>query len=276
MTQIQKVIKYIAVSFAILLIITITSGILTAAYLFLDTFGLINKNNDVITSELKTINKDINEISTLNIDLAYTNLYIKTGSEFEIKTNNKNIKYEENNNSINIKEKNKVVLSTKNIESKLIIYIPTDINIIDEVNIDVGAGKINIEELNVNDLYFDLGAGEVHIKDVIAKNKSTIDGGVGKTELINCELNNLKANLGIGEFTYNGILYGNSYIDSGIGRTSLNLKNTKESYTIKASKGIGSINIDSEEIKSDVLYGSGVNYLELDGGIGEIKINFLN
>lgn len=228
MTSAQKIIKYIATGFAVFLVVTIISAILTGGYALLNGLGLINTNNTVITEDLKTISSDIGEVSSLKIDLAYTNLYIKAGEKFEVQTNNSKITFENNNGSVKIKEESKYLLSSKSMESNLIVYIPEDMMIIDETNIDTGAGKINIETLNTKGLYLELGAGEVYIENVVVTVEANIDGGVGKTELKQSQLNNLKADLGVGEFKFSGTLTGKNEINSGIGATILNLAGKKK------------------------------------------------
>ena len=96
----------------------------------------------------------------------------------------------------------------------------------------------------------------------------------GKTELKSCEINNLKANLGIGEFACSGKLKGKSEIDSGIGAINMELLDNSNNYTIDVEKGIGSVTLDGKKLKTDRVYGTGQNYLDIDGGIGEIKIDF--
>lgn len=272
MTKTQKIIKYAAISLAIFLIVSIISGILSGVYAIISSFGLINTN--IVTKELKAISKETSEISSLEIDLEYTNLYIKTGTNFEVQTNNTKITFENSNGNITIKEDN--TISLNNVESNLIIYLPKDITLIDETNIETDAGKINIEWLYTKKLSLELGAGEVCIKNIVVTDNSNIDGGIGKTELVNCSLNNLKADLGVGEFNFNGTLTGKNEINSGIGITNIELTNQKEDYTINASKSLGSITIDGEKIETDRIYGSGNNYLDIDGGIGEIKIDFID
>ena len=147
---------------------------------------------------------------------------------------------------------------------------------IDETKIQTGAGKINIEKLNTQSLYLELGAGDVYIENVIATGETKIDGGVGKTELKSCEINNLKANLGMGEFTFSGKLTGKSKIDSGVGAINIDLIDNKNNYKIDVSKGLGNVTLDGQKLETDRVYGIGENYLDIDGGIGEIKIDFEN
>lgn len=90
MTTAQKVIKYLANAFAIFLVVTIISGILTGGYALLSALGLIHTNKDIVTESLKVISKEVKEVTTLKIDLAYTNLDIKTGDDFKVETNYRN------------------------------------------------------------------------------------------------------------------------------------------------------------------------------------------
>ena len=76
MTAVQKIIKYFAIAFAIFLIVTIISTILSGGYVLLRTFGLIQTDKNIVTDNLQVISSEIKEVSTLQIDLAFTNLYI--------------------------------------------------------------------------------------------------------------------------------------------------------------------------------------------------------
>lgn len=273
MTTTQKVIKYIAIAFAIFLIVTIISGILTGSYKLLNVLGLIHTDNGIVTENLNVISNETKELSSLNIDLSFTNLNIKSGDTFKVETNNSRITFEENNGSVKIKEENQSWLNN-NIKSNLIVYIPKDIVQINDTNIKMGAGNINIEELNTKGLYLELGAGDTYIENAMVTEKSKIDGGIGNTELKSCEINNLEANLGMGEFRFWGKLTGKNKIDSGIGAINMKFKNNKNDYKFEVNKGIGNVTLDEQKNVTDGIYGSGEIYLSLDGGVGEIKIEF--
>lgn len=274
MTTAQKIIKYFATAFAVFLIVTIISAILSGGYVLLRAFGLIHTDKDIVTEDLKVISSEVKEISTLKLDLAFTNLEIKTGNSFKVETNNSKITFTNDNGSIKIKEE-KYNWSTNNDNaSELIIYIPEDMIALDETKIETGAGKINIERLNTQSLYLELGAGDVYIKNLNVTQEAKIDGGVGRTELNSCEVNNLKANLGMGEFVFSGKLTGKNEVDSGVGAININLLDSSANYTIDVSKGIGAVTLDGQKLEMDRVYGTGENYLDIDGGIGEIKINF--
>ena len=273
MTTAQKVIKYIALGFAAFLIVTIISAILSGGYALLRAFGLIHVDKNIVTEELKVISSEVKEISTLKIDLSCTNLDVKIGDNFKVETNNSKITFTNDNGSVKIKEENRNWLNN-NKESNLIIYIPRDMIAIDETKIETGAGKINIEKLNTQSLYLELGAGDVYIKNLTVTKEAKIDGGLGRTELKSCEINNLKANLGMGDFVFNGKLTGKNEIDSGVGAIDIDLVDNKGNYKINVSKGLGNVTLDGQKLEMDRVYGTGENYLDVDGGIGEIKIEF--
>ena len=272
MTTAQKIIKYFALGFAIFLIVTIISSILSGGYVLLRAFGLIHTDKNIVTEDLKVISNEVKEISTLKLDLAFTNLEIKVGDSFKVETNNSKITFTNNNASVKIKEEKYNWSINNDNASELIIYIPEDMIALDETKIETGAGNINIERLNTQCLYLELGAGDVKIANLTVTEEAKIDGGVGRTELESCKINNLKANLGMGEFVFSGKLTGKNEVDSGVGAINIDLLDSSENYTIDVSKGIGAVTLDGQKLEMDRVYGTGENYLDVDGGIGEIKI----
>ena len=88
MTAVQKIIKYFAIAFAIFLIVTIISAILSGGYILLRTFGLIQTDKNIVTDNLQVISSEVKEISTLKINMLHTNLKVKEGDSFKVETNN--------------------------------------------------------------------------------------------------------------------------------------------------------------------------------------------
>lgn len=161
----------------------------------------------------------------------------------------------------------------KNNSGELIIYIPEDLEF-DKVKICTGAGKISIEKISTRRLSLEIGAGETQIRELEVKDKADIDGGAGKVTILSGVINDLDLDMGVGKVEINAKLIGNTDIEAGIGELKVNINAPKEDYKIKASKGIGSITIDREKISDDVVYGNGENYIKIDGGIGNIIVDF--
>lgn len=267
MTNWKRIIKYLAIAFAIFLTVTIIGSILSIIYSIVGEFSY-TKEYDLKETDHFIINENIQELS---IDIATANLSIKTSDRIELKTNNKYIKVKENNNGISIIEKDHNLFNSKS--SYLIVYIPKNYNF-NEVEIDTGAGKIEIDELNANKLSLTLGAGQAELKNVNIKNEADIETGVGKTTILNSYFKNLDLDAGVGKVSMTAKVIGSSSIDAGVGEIDINLDGGLNDYKIKVEKGIGSFKINKEAVKDGTYYGNGNNLIDISGGIGSLNVNF--
>lgn len=269
MTEAQKIIKYLAIAFAIFLVFSIVSSIM----LGISIIGNIFNDNDNITSELTTLYAK-KDSKILDIDITSANLTIKKGEQLKIETDNKNIKYTQDDNIIKIKEKKSNWFRINN-NSSLIIYIPENY-VFDGVSIDNGAGKVTINEINTDYFSLNLGAGKVEIDKLNVTSESIIDGGAGEVTVLNGDIKNLDLDMGVGKITLNTKMRGNNKIDGGVGEIVLNLFGTENDYQIEVDKGIGTFKIDGNSVKDNNVYGNGLNKIDIDGGIGNIDIKFSN
>lgn len=268
MTTSQKVIKYCAIAFAIFLIVTIISVILSLIYGLASALGLKKET----TNETGIINLEGDLTAYLDVDVAYSNLNIKIGKEFLAQTNNENIQFKQDRNELKIKEKN-LKWFAKDSESDLTIYIPEDLKL-KEVKINTGAGKVNIESLIAQKLRLNLGAGEVRIESINA-DEADIDTGAEKFTIESGNINNLDFDMGVGKTNVTAKITGKSEIDTGVGAFTLKLLESEELYSFKVDKGIGDITINGKSISNDQSIGNGENFIDISGGIGKIKIDTL-
>ena len=257
MNTTQKVIKAFAICLAALIILSIINGV---AHLVTSAFSF---NNDVNINE--TYNSDINNIK---IDVGTTNMVIKYGATFSITAENvsKEFKIKEEGNTLVIKEKNITIFGNKK-SSHTTITIPSSLN---NLSIDIGAGKLELSDITSNNFSLNQGAGKVVITNLISNN-TTIDGGAGELHITSSKLQNLDLDLGAGKCYYNGILLGNNKIYQGVGELILDLQN--DDYKFKVEKGLGSITVNGNSYSEDFEVGEGTNIIDIDGGVGSIIIN---
>lgn len=271
MIKTQRIIKYSAIAFAIFLIINIFA---TVAYGLIAIGNIFNNNDNninTLTGDLKTFEVK-NEIRKLDIETKGVNIIINEGNNFKIETDNKDIKIKESNNKLLIVENNNSWIH-KTDYTELIMWVPKDYQF-DEISIENGAGKIEIDKLNTKSIDLDLGAGQVDIKNLNVSRESDIDGGAGEINVENSYINNLNLDLGIGKTTLNASIYGLSEIDCGIGELVVNLIGNEDDYKIKLDKGLGNATFNGEKMNSATYYGNGLNLIEVNGGIGSISINY--
>lgn len=268
----QKVIKYLAIAFAIALIV----GIITTIVRVVSSIPLtlkIGKNNNDSNNIIETSSDFENEnVAFLDIDIAYSNLTIRKGESLKVESSNKNIQCKQDKQKIEIKErKSNWFNNTK--KEELIIYVPENLQF-DRVSINTGAGKVNIEILNTKVLKMNLGAGETSMKNINITENAKIDTGAGKVNITSAKINDLRCDLGIGATEISAKLLGNTRISTGVGSLKLDVFGKKEEYETKVNKGLGNVTIDEEKISDNEVVGNGENRIDIDGGVGEIKINF--
>lgn len=269
MSDTQKVIKYLAIFFAIFLIVSIFSSITFGIASFLN----ITNRKDELLSSGEEYNKtyEKGEISIINMDLKMASTTIKQGDTLKVESNSKNVTFKKRGNKLYISEKNYSFLKRKNSERKVTIYLPKDY-IYDEVLIESGLGKLDIKQLNTNELILNLGAGEIKIDELNVSKEAEIDGGAGQITIKNGTINNLDLDMGVGKLVLEAKLTGESKIDAGVGESLINLLGSMNDYRIKVDKGVGSTRINNNTIQDNTYYGSGNNKVMIDGGVGKIDI----
>ena len=271
MSSSQKVIKNLAIALGIFLTIFIISMIIGGIYLITSVFSI--KSDNSIDKEINTLWMQNNEnVISLDIDIKFSNLTIKNGDKFLVESNNKNIKYKYNNSSLEVEEIKYNLFNNSDV-GEVIITIPSNIRL-DSVDIDNGAGSLNIENINANKFNLDLGAGITVIDNIIV-DSADIDSGAGKFIIKFGKINNLDFDMGAGTAEITSIITGNNQINSGVGNLKINLIDNIENYKIKINKGIGKVEIDNKEVSDNKIVGTGLNFINISGGIGTIAVNFM-
>lgn len=266
MTSAQKVIKYAAMAFAIFLIVTIVGGILGA-------FGIITnfRGNDNVLKETK-IYEIMDTVTDLELDVKAAELSVVTGEKLKVESNLKNLRVDVKNGKLVVEDKTHNWLGGSG-GAKLILSVPEEI-VFEEAEISTGAGTVEIDRLQSEQLAMKLGAGEVTLENIDVKSKTKIDGGAGEITIQNSSLCNLDFDIGVGEVKCEAAIPGESEIHTGVGETKLTLKGAKEDYRISVDKGLGSIKIDGQSVSDGQKYGSGKNEVEIDVGVGAVRVDF--
>lgn len=265
MTQAQKIIKYVALAFAFSLIFSIASFIMRGILVFTNVF---DENASMENLEELRVNENA---SLLEIDVSSVNIIIKTGDSLKVETNNNYIEAIEDKNKLFIKEKRHSILS--NHVGSLVVYVPENFTW-DGVYLSSQAGTLKIDSLTTKILDLDVGAGEVQIQDLSVLDDTKIEGGAGKITIQNGNIHNLDLDMGIGQFELTSKLTGDNKVDAGVGKINLHLVGSSEDYKIKIDKGLGDAKINNEKIQDGTMYGSGSTTIDIDGGIGSIDVAF--
>lgn len=265
MTTFQKVIKYLAMAFAIFLAVSIIGGILRMFGLFGGFFG-----GDAVTEDVKTYTVSSN-IGSLEVKINAADFTIKQGESFCVESNLKNLTVEDKDGVLTIKEAK--TFGTTYTGAVLTLYVPAD-TVFEKASITTGAGRLTVEHLSAHTMALELGAGEVKIDTLIATSDADIDGGAGKITIAGGALHDLDLDMGVGQLNLTSQLTGENEFDLGVGESNITVIGNKDDYKLDIEKGIGNINIDGASVSNMKDSGNGSNSIEISGGIGAINLDF--
>lgn len=269
MSDVQRVIKYVAIAFAIYLIVNIIGVIVMG----ISSLFFVFDGSDYVMDEMKTLEVDTNKnFDNLEINLSGTSLEILEGDTFLVETNNNYIEIKQSSNGLVVKEKHHNWFRN-NGKSKLVISLPKDMEFENFV-VDAGAGRIEIDSIIAHKLDFNLGAGQVTINNLKVSGEAEIEGGAGEFVVKGGSITNLDFDMGVGRALISAEILGKSDIDAGVGELEIDLVGKKDDYQIFVDKGIGNIRIDGDNFNTNSVYGDGINKIDIDGGVGSIKIEF--
>ncbi len=265
MTTFQKVIKYLAMAFALFLIVSIIGGILSMFGLFGGFFG-----GDAVTEDVKTYEVS-SDIQSLEVKINAADFTIKQGESLSVESNLKHLAVEDKNGVLTIRETKKFGITYTG--AVLTLYIPADA-VFERANIITGAGRLTVDSLSATTMNFELGAGEVTIDTLVATSDIDIDGGAGKITISGGALHNLDLDMGVGQLNLTSALTGESDFDLGVGESNITVIGNKDDYKLDIEKGLGNITVDGTSVSNIKEQGNGNNSIEVSGGIGAINLKF--
>lgn len=272
MTTTQKIIKYLAIAFALFLVISIFSIIFGLSREIISSINNDKKESKLL-EEYTTISNNVNNIESFKIDISNDDIEIKEGEKFEVKTNDPDVKFYHENSIVKIKSDKTFSWHLSNSSrGTIIIYLPNEFNI-SELDLNLGAGKIDIDKIFVETLLMDLGAGTMTAKEINVYEKATINGGAGNINIYSGTINNLNLKLGAGNASIESDLTGSNTLTTGVGKLNLGLSRSKDNYKFDISKGLGNIILNDFDVSEDILIGDGETKIKISGAVGNIIIN---
>ena len=151
---------------------------------------------------------------SLDIEIGYGVLEIKYGDAEKLQIKQKNVdKYRcyVEEGVLHIQGNQKLKVNKSNHDGEITIIVPKNM-VFQEVDLEVGAGKADVEDLKANQVDIELGAGEMNVTGLDAKEFDAKTGAgklyvelVGKQTDYSYELECGIGQLKIGESSYSGL-----------------------------------------------------------------------
>ncbi len=270
MKKFQKAVKYGAMALAILLAVSIFFGI---ASIVLSIFGVSDAVGEMKTYELT------GDMQNLDVEISAADFKITEGDNFSVKSNLKDLHVDLSGGTLKIEDKSRGVFGIfgiKNYNGALLeITLPKGFTFM-SIELETGAGVVEIDRLRALETELQLGAGKVNIKHFTALKSASVEGGTGEFNILDGEIADLDFDMGIGECNIRSRLTGNADIDLGVGETNLTLIGSESDYEIRFSKGLGSISYNGKDVEDNQIIGGGAARIDISGGIGALKVEIEN
>lgn len=195
------------------------------------------------------------EIDELDFEIGAAKLIIEPGDSFSITAENVNIYTCGADGGIwRLEAASTSVVSSA---AQITVIVPAD-RVLD-LNLEVGAGELQIGAIQVNDFVVSIGAG------------------TAKTELMDVR-GMVDIEVGAGSLSAKMTEPANVYIDCGMGSVSLELAASQDVYDIFADCGLGSVKAGTLHIDGagDKEYTSSSSeyQMNIDCGMGSVRISF--
>lgn len=280
MNSFQRVIKYCAIGFAIVLAVGIITGIASAIFAVASAVSgssLSIKNNDKFID----YGKDFTGVTSLDISHYTGEFRIETGETIRVEATNVPEDFTarvSENGTLNIYEQNNRFpwfhFKRNSWNSKITVYLPETF-IAENVKIDCGAGKVYISALHTDKLKISAGAGNITGERLTVDDEVSIDGGIGNIDFTDVNFKDTDFDCGVGDFRVSGVIEGDCDLDSGVGNIDMNIQGNADQYDFNVDTGVGTVRIDGEKIGDDYRSHNNADYLfKIDGGVGNIDIDF--
>lgn len=296
MNLFERIIKYAAIAFAILLSFGIIAGILTGV---LAAAGMMSEGGTFFQMEQVDMTKEFSNVKNLKVDISFGKVEIVEGdavrvtatdipSDCIIALQNETLVVEREKDGLS----GSLFFNWKQYEkSHIVIEFPVGF-VAHTAELESGAGAFFVEKLSAENLILetgsgsfvgkqlsamktdmDTGSGNVTIEDTTF-GELKLESGSGLVRMREVTAHNVEFDSGSGSISIEGMLTGDCSFHTGSGRVDLLLYGDRKEYRIVTELGSGSFWLDGNRIKEDNIDISAKHTLDFDTGSGSVSVEF--
>lgn len=158
------------------------------------------------------------------------------------------------------------------------LYLKTKENLKEWSGMNVGTITVSIpKDMIFEEVSLDIGAGKLEVESVCADSFS-VEAGAGEVDILYFDARDAEINCGAGSVTACGRATEEMDVDCGIGQVSLTLDGCEEDYNYDISCGVGEI-VCGDKSYSGIGHDDYVNHgakkeMDIECGVGQIHIIF--
>ena len=215
--------------------------------------------------------QDPNSPLTLDIDMTSGSLTFETGAAFDIRYDSSVIRVERNGTDVVIENDHISPSASERKRMDVVVTVPAN-HTFDDVEIELGAGKLITRALRTRTLELEMGAGSATLEELVAADSADIRNGAGAFTIKSGSLNNLTLQCGAGATQVRAALTGSSRVVAAVGAVDIQLDGRESDYTVAFQMGLGACYYNNEKIARGGAFGSGPNRVDISGGLGVMRV----
>ncbi len=158
----------------------------------------------------------------------------------------------------------------------VIVTIPKDF-IAKKVTIEIDAGQLDMDELEAVTCDIKVGAGSMTVRQLKILEEASLEVGAGDIEVSNLETQDADLNCGLGRIDIAGEIYGDLNADCGMGEILLDLAGDEEDYNYYISVGLGDISLNDKQynfnVDKTIKHDNTIGTFDLNCGLGSLSID---
>lgn len=246
----------------------------------IDDQNMFDKSYDIWEKSVKKTNITTDgQVKELNLELGGCEFILEeSGDEsfyFEYDGTGKSQAYVKDN-ALYVKVLNTVTWTANSNSGTVTLYVPDNM-VLNEVEVSLGAGEMELDGLKAAQMEFALGAGQIHAKGLQTDSLS-VSVGAGDIELEEAVLKDVEVQVGAGNFTIDGEVSGNISAECAMGNITLKLAGSEADFNYELECVSGNITVGNEEYsglaQEKSVNNNAAKTIELECAMGNVEVEF--
>lgn len=128
---------------------------------------------------------------------------------------------------------------------KIVLYVPAAYQF-KKVDVELGAGVLQMDVLETNEADFEVGAGQITMNFLRADN-CKFDVGMGEILVEDMQVNDVKAEVGMGHLMMSGTVFGDLKGECAMGSMEVYLSGQEEDFDYTFAAAMGNVTVDGRD-----------------------------
>lgn len=158
--------------------------------------------------------------------------------------------------------------------NRMILYVPENLQ---EIDLELGAGKVSIDNISCNNLEVSAAAGSTELNEV-TYNKGDFEVGMGEIICNNVQGGKSDIEVGMGSFVYSGSIDGNIEASCSMGDITMDIEGSEEDFNYEIECAMGSIELDNKEYsglaREKMIDNKAERSMDLECAMGSMTVSF--